>query len=388
MISRGARGAIAALALLVVLGTGARAEDNSGIEPRAAGCAPFPATDSEFPDLQHLAVALCDSLGGHRGADDSSSDWSVRIGAWADASYLDDDLSGDDSSVALNHVNLHVDTRWRDRWQLFLETEYEYEPDLAGLDSETEFEIEQAYLQFNHDDRLHVRWGRFSTPFGYWNPVHWAINVDTIEAPIFEENRLIPEQQIGIDVFGSFFPGDLDGQDVQLDYSLYAGYAASGLNPGNPRGWTGGGDLRLRFADRYMVGTSFYAQQNSDEDDRNERNVMLYGQLDLPFALTFRSEYLLQFRDGKTKPDFSRNIGIFYAKLRWDLTSRTYLNYRFSYGDDDRFGQTDDHRIHTATFGYRPISRLRIKLEYARHEFAASSNPDYDAWGAWLGVLF
>jgi hypothetical protein len=93
----------------------------------------------------------------------------TRVGAWFDASYVDNDVQP--GSVDLNHFNVLVDTRWR--WlQGFAEMEYEREVDRGGTRDEEEFEIEQAYLRAGPRDGLAVRLGRFNTPAGIWFPIH------------------------------------------------------------------------------------------------------------------------------------------------------------------------------------------------------------------------
>jgi hypothetical protein len=113
----------------------------------------------------------------------------------------------------------------------------------------------------------------------------------------------------------------------------------------------------------------------------------VYAEAKLPMNLFLRVEYVRQMRD-EAGPDLVRNPDFVYAKLRWDLTKQVYLNYRFEYGEDDRFGFSADHLVHRATLGYSPIPRIRLKAEYAHHDYASRLLEDFHFWGVSAGLFF
>lgn len=312
-----------------------------------------------------------------------------RVGFWMDGSYRDTDLSGEGNSLTYNHVNVQLDSRWG-RWQSFIEAEFENIPNVTGGTNEREEEIEQIYLQYNHTDGLRVRGGRFNTPFGYWTPIHWSILMDTIEIPIHEKNRLVPEQQLGARLFGDHFPEWLAAHDTQLSYSMYAGYGNDNWgepNPGNEDG-SFGMDARILIDENLLAGFSHYRQKNADWDDRREKSTMVYGEFSFFENWLFRTEYFHQRRDHRRRTGFNREIDIVYAKLRWDFTEHLYANYRFTYGDDDGPGFTSKDTIHTTTFGIRPTSYLLVKCEYSAHDYRNSGLEDYNFWGLSVGYIF
>jgi len=356
-------------------------------EPAADPCAPVWAEPDSLPDLQQGAHALCRGLAGDRKPGPLAERLRLRLGGWADASYQNDDRSSDEVSHTLDHANLYLDFRVDERWQLFFEGEYEHEADLEGRRDEREWEVEQLYGEYRHSDALQLRLGRLSTPFGHWTPIHWSILVDTIEPPIHEKNRLVPEQQIGGRLHGTLFADAWLGVESEIDYSLFGGYAAEGFDAGNADGATLGSDAALRVAHDYRLGVSLYTQRNGEENDRRENNVMLYGDVQLPFGFFARSEYLRQRRDDRTRPEQVRDIDVVYAKLRWDFRNDAYLNYRFEFGEDDRFGPTVDHTVHRVTLGYRPIPRIRLKAEWARHIYEGQVE-NYHFWGLSAGIFF
>jgi hypothetical protein len=345
----------------------------SALAPCRAGAADDPAPPPRFvigstPDVFHRAP---DAV-------------ATQVGGWIDASWQDSNRAAD--QVSLNHVNVFLDTRWQQRWQLFVEAEYEYETELSGFERENELELEQAYLKYTWRDWLSLRAGRFNTPLGIWLPLHWSILMDTIEKPLLDGNQLVPEQQIGGELSGRVFPGKLAGLDAELEYSLYAGYGEDGLHQEGTEGATFGADLSLHLDQRWLVGLSGYRQKNGDEGDRIETNLLAYGELQLPANLTFRSEYLHQWRHDEG-PALA-NLDVVYASLRWFALPRVYLAYRFGYGDDDVSGPAADHVIHTVTLGVHPWRGLRLKAEYSDHQFRGAGREDFAFWGVSVGYLF
>lgn len=309
----------------------------------------------------------------------------LRVGAWADASWTDNDLEAGSGEV--NHANVLFDARWR-TLQGFLEMEWEDEAGLDGSESEKEFEIEQAYLRFQPRDWFSLRLGRFNTPAGIWIPIHWSILMDTIEKPPHAANELLPEQQLGLELAGTLFPGWLVPVAGQLDYALFAGFGSKALGQDRVEGATLGADLRMHLNERYLVGLTAYRQKNDEEKDRSEHNLLLYGEAQLPGALTFRAEYLHQRRERPASARWAKTLDVGYAKLRWDFARWFYLNYRVSYGDEDGDdGRTALELINAFTLGVQPIPAVRVKLEYSLHELDRDRR-DFAFWGASLGVRF
>jgi len=314
----------------------------------------------------------------------------TRIGGWLDASYQDNDIESE--SINLNHFNVFLDTRLGNRWQAFLEVEFENEPGVRGFEEEREYEVEQAYGRWIASDTFGIRVGQFNTPFGIWTPLHWSILMDTITEPIHEGTRVTPEQQVGVEVAGRLFLPRWLETGTELSYSVYSGYGdhTELFEQQGTDGPSIGTDLRLRFDEGSLIGLSLYQQRREQENarDRAERSVMLYGEWHPLTRLTLRSEIFRQFRDRHVGSGLSRRINIGYVAARWDLTPRTYFHYRYGYGDDEGEGASDERHTHTVTFGFRPSSSVRLKLEYAANEFRDTDRRDFHYWGVSVGILF
>jgi hypothetical protein len=313
----------------------------------------------------------------------------TRIGGWADASYQDSEVASE--SLNVNHFNLYFDTRLANRWQAFLEVEFENEPEARGFEEEKEYEVEQAYGRWMASDTFGIRVGKFNTPFGIWTPLHWLILMDTITEPIHEGTRVTPEQQVGVELAGRMFLRDWLESEVELSYALYSGYGdqTAVFEEQNTDGPSLGGDLKLRFQ-RSLFGVSLYQQRREQEilRDRSERSLMLYGEWKPLERLTLRSEIFRQVRDHNRGADLSKRINIGYVAARWDFTPRSYLAYRYNYGDDEQEDVSDERHTHTVTVGFRPGSWLRLKIEYARSEFTDSERRNFHYGGVSVGILF
>ncbi len=313
----------------------------------------------------------------------------TRVGGWLDASYQDSDVRSE--SLNLNHLNLYFDTRLGNRWQAFLEVEFENEPEVRGFEGEREYEVEQLYGRWMASDGFGVRVGNFNTPFGIWTPLHWSILMDTITEPIHEGTRVTPEQQVGVELAGRVFLRDWIENEAELSYSLYSGYGDDTAVFGDQEteGPSLGADLRLRYSSS-LFGLSLYQQRREQEglEERSERSVMLYGEWRPLDPLTLRSEIFRQLRDQNVREGVSRRINIGYVAARWEFTDRIYLAYRYNYGDDEGEDVSDERHTHTVTFGLRPRPWLRLKLEYARTEFLHTDRRDFHYGGISIGIPF
>jgi hypothetical protein len=379
------------LGAALLAGPAARAADPdaAGADPRDPAASATGAPVDATPPADPPAAPPPAWVFGRTPAVFQHADESVatRVGGWIDASYRDSDVRG--SSLSFDHVNAYLDTRHR-AFQLFVEAEYENETKHTGYEEEREFELEQAYLRYARSDLLSLRVGRFNTPFGYWIPIHWSILMDTIEEPLFVGREWLPEQQLGAEAAGRWFPGELAGLHAELDWSLYAGGGSDDLDQDGVRGPAFGGDLRLRLDERWLLGTSLYRQRNRELDDRTEHTAGLYGEARLHERLVLRTEYLHQHREETGAAWWEEDADAVYGNVRWDFLRRAYLNYRYSRGDDDDEDALDTSRvsIHTVTLGVQPHASVRVKLEWSGHDFADRDREDFDFWGLSVGYLF
>jgi hypothetical protein len=311
----------------------------------------------------------------------------TRIGGWVDASYQDNDVAADDSSISVNHANVFADTRRRD-WQLFAEAEWEHETSLSGFEAERELELEQLWGRVPLADAMGLRLGRFNTPFGYWVPIHWEILMDTLDKPLHVGDEWVPEQQIGAELSGHWRPDPQ--RDFELRGALFSGIGPGGWAQRQVDGVTVGGDLRLVWGRRALAGVSAYRQRNEEKDDRTEMSGAVYGELRPHERVTLRGEWIGQDREAVAGTAWEEHVSSLYASARFDAADWLYLGYRFGLGDlDDEDALAGERqRVHTLTLGFVPHRDVRIKLEWSDHRVRSGARDSFAFWGASLGVLF
>ncbi len=309
----------------------------------------------------------------------------VEVGGWLDFVFKDSEKTGQAPYFDPHHFYLYFDARVSDSWSGFAEIEYEHAPRFEEGEGSGEIKAERLYIQYRHNRKIQLRFGKFNTRSGYWTPEHWTILVDTIQKPIHEDNAYVPAKQVGVEASGQLFSGTAFGLPVAVDAAFWGSNGSEIFATNEPRDddFGFGSDLRVTFFDNYLLGASFYQQKNPDQTGRTERSVVAYTDLRLPCDLTLRGEFLHQNRNHA----FS-DVSVGYAKLRWDFFERAYLNYRFGIGDDDKRGTGDTHVEHVATLGYSPHPNVRLRAEYARNEFDATGVEDFNVWAAYLGLIF
>lgn len=372
----------------------------------------------------------------------------TKVGGWVDSIYSDNDKKNHEQFFDVHHLYLFIDNKFNENWRAFGELEFEHAPEFEGDEGKGELKLERGYIQFSLAEWFNLRFGKYNTPFGIWTPEHWAINVDTIQKPIHEDNKYVPVKQVGIEYFGTVFPeiGDLS---MEINYAAYVsnGPEVFGTDDPGDNILGGGADLNIRFNDRVLMGTSFYTQNNPadsarkmehDEDalgnelpdfaysdfGREENSFMYYGEILLPFDITLRGEAFNQNRNGNY-----RDVVAYYAKVKWEFLPGWYINYRRAWGDDEKAfkkgsgagrypgslvvdetgtlvpkeDEMPGHTIDTVTLAYWPVNNVRIKLEYSMHHFEkdtevktrdSDGDPDsyrfeeFNTWAFWIGYVF
>lgn len=126
-----------------------------------------------------------------------------------------------------------------------------------GVGSNLRFGVERAYGDFGASDALNLRFGKFLTPIGRWNPVPAEPFVWTASEPLIVEN-VFDDAVTGAMLWGRAFaiPG-------ALSYSLY-GTFLDPLNPdpeAPPAKRSGGAYLEWASLGGWAVGASYFASE-------------------------------------------------------------------------------------------------------------------------------
>jgi len=302
----------------------------------------------------------------------------LEVGGWFDILLLDQGRDAVDDYFNLYHFYTTFNLKLTDSMNVFTEVEYANIPELNSSDTEVEFEIDRAYLEYRSDQRFRLRLGKFNTPAGIWKPIHWSVLVDTIALPIMEQNDYIPTSSVGVELFGRKYFGE---SELNYDFLFSIG---SGDDLGdNSDSEAVGGDFRYIFRERYTLGISYYNYKDVEGENGSVNGILSYADIHLlANRLLWRTEFLTL-----TRSDTS-DIKAFYSKLKYQINRQLYLNYRFDRADDENIEpKGDEHIMRVATLGYWPKTFLRFKLEYADHKFENDSN-SFVQYAAWMGFIF
>jgi hypothetical protein len=128
--------------------------------------------------------------------------------------------------------------------------------------------IERAWAEYAFDDALKVQTGYFLTPYGIWNQDHGTPTLISLLLPAFQADQYIPNRQLGIQLYGSFYPSGW-----QLGYHAYVANSRgpSQVDLGNEKAF--GGRLfasSLGSSVKTTVGASGYY----GTERNNERRVV------------------------------------------------------------------------------------------------------------------
>lgn len=245
--------------------------------------------------------------------------------------------------------------------------------------------MDRAYIERKLPMNGKLRFGKFGVPLGIFTPEHWAISVETIQKPIHEDNLYVPNRAVGVMFQGQLFQESNNSGNLGYTLFLSNGSELFATNKPKDNSFGGGGDLKFNFGaqDRNKVGISYYRQNNPAQLGRRELNYMTYADYFPRPKLLFRFENFRQERDSR----FS-DIHVFYASVKYQLSRKTYLNYRWNKGDDEKNGNGADQTAHCLTLGWWLKPYIRTKWEFSTHRFQDPGIPDFNEWAASIGVIF
>jgi len=328
-----------------------------------------------------LNIAIMEALEEHEENHHTSK---VRIGGWVDFLYRDRDIDGYKPIFDPHHFYLFFDAQLDDNWRSYTELEFEHLPDLKGTGSNGQLKMERIYIEYYQADGMNMRVGKFNTPLGIWTPEHWAINVPSVQKPIHENNKYVPNKQVGLEVFGNW-ASPTSVLSPEVNYSVWSstGNDLFGTNKPTDNKFAYGTDINATFAETVKVGLTGYTQSNPGKSGRKEETLFPYAEIYLPHGVTITGEYLNQSRD----TGFS-DVETWYAAAKWQFLPSTYLYYRLDKGDDEKDGGGLGRESNVITVGYWPKPYVRTKVEFSSHDFDDTAKTDFDQYDVWIGVVF
>jgi hypothetical protein len=147
------------------------------------------------------------------------------------------------NSFAVGNFNLYMSSNLGDSWRALAEVRFLYLPngattadasgnavrtdttvlDYAGFEEPIRWgaiRIERIYIEHEFNGLLHLQMGQFLTPYGIWNVDHGSPTIIGIKKPFVVADELFPEQQTGLQLYGSGF---LDPFEIGYNLTLSNG---------------------------------------------------------------------------------------------------------------------------------------------------------------------
>lgn len=370
---------------------------------------------------------------------------SVTLGGYSEFSYTD----RGDRTKAFDQTRtvLEVGAKVHDRISFYSEFEFEHGGVIVGTEEgEGEWELEQAWVDFNINHALNFRAGMLLVPVGHYNLYHegWTNN--------FVDRPLVDQDVVGTTWFeeGAGFHGQvLDSNTLGISYEAYLFNPAKAneitdegfrdmRNEGNVPVYRNNkaGAFRVafeparalkRFADHFEVGVSGYVsgfnglREGEGEPKLGGDGTVQIFALDATYEKSFKEKGTLGVRGeavmshvspGRTPDARGQQAWGYYAEGYYSfwpgfLTNSPFgkdfkdprvvfaVRYDWTDLDIDSFDRKDMSRVSVGV-SYRPTSRVVFKLDYqmdhsnsrdgAGHpESGDGSNTDAFLFGVALG---
>ncbi|HET7539721.1 MAG TPA: hypothetical protein VFK05_07610 [Polyangiaceae bacterium] len=132
------------------------------------------------------------------------------------------------NSFAVGNFNVYLSSELGDSWRALAEVRFMYLPngaskadevgnairtdttvlDYAGFDEPIRWggiRIARIYVEHEFNSLFKLQVGQFLTPYGIWNVDHGSPTIIGIKKPFVVANQLFPEQQVGLQLYGSHF---------------------------------------------------------------------------------------------------------------------------------------------------------------------------------------
>lgn len=321
-------------------------------------------------------------------ADQSSSlNDNLSLHGYYDFLFLDATDSKSRSFI-LNELSLFLRSTTDDeRWTFFSELEFEV---IEGNDfyfgeevSESEFEIETAWLEYSFSDELQLRTGKLLLP-QYWQTYHYP-NLTLSTRPPAMVGRIFPSNLVGISGKGDVWFDNQQG----FSYVAYVGNGGdSDVNEvdQNENKAIGGRFTAHLAGDASSFDTLDFSVSGYTGQDHDSNNETVLG-LDTQIRLR-KWELLSEFAWGDQHVEFrdapdsimevdSDTVG-YYLQLGYNFRPRWHTFYRFDELDlyDDGPTPLDAHQ-NTVGLNFRPRSNISLKIELFEADVDRIGDPFY-----------
>jgi hypothetical protein len=406
---------------------------------------PLPAPEAAPEEQVELTAAELAAMGLATEAGNSSAalaDTALKLSGFADVGMLTGALPKDSpwagvgavnrhTSFYVGNLNLYLAKNLTDSIRMFGEVRFMLLPNGApdhssmagklidtGVDDYTDFgrtvdwggiNIQRLYIEWTAYRALQFRAGQYLTPYGIWNVDHGSPTIIPVQKPFIIGQRLFPERQTGIEIFGQLDASAHHSLGYNLTLSNGTGPAVAyrdldGNKALGGRVWwrfDGLGELRVGGSGYYGRYTSATQTPGIGPDGMHavyvENIQSAYDTLSLAadlkwtFAgLLFQSELVTQQRKyvesgrvGSVQPLLGQYLapndkfswgayGLIGYRFEW-FGIMPYFLLQYITSTEVNTGAVVDNSGFSAGLNIRPIDALVFKLEYDEGRFPKGS---------------
>jgi hypothetical protein len=299
------------------------------------------------------------------------------IGGYASAGY--EDTHESEAELALDHLSLFVHWEGEGKFRLFAELDLEdalvYRAGSGVVTSDAYFDLERLYGDYEFNENLNLRAGKFLTPIGRWNVIHADPLQWTTSRPLVTE-RSFPTNLTGVMAFGSL---PAFGRDVE--YSVYGAFVNDLRTSPNLDPFTEalGSHVTVPLSANAELGVSVATfEQRDDVGDRRKLAGMDYHWSRDRYEVTAEAVY----RSTEEGGAFAEK-GLFVQGVA-PLSDRFYAVARYEFYD--KAGPEGPVNLWLLGAAWKVSPALVVKLEY--QEASERQSAIRDGVLASVSVLF
>lgn len=296
----------------------------------------------------------------------------------------------DNSTFGIGMIDLFLTSRLNKKIDFLLETVFDFN---TGT-NEGVFELERAIIKYSLSDAMNLSFGRFHTPFGYWNQVfhHGSWLQKTVGRPqiyLFEDEDgggFLPIHNVGGQLSGT---RDFQSFDLDYEFGVYQGRGRTKTEVQNVQDKNDSKAVILRMGvkphclEGFQIGTTVYADKIPSSPGTATRTNRINELIVGGYSVYNHSKYELLgeafqvFHDDKTSGNDFDSLGL-YVQAAYKMHPLTPY-YRFDFIDfasGDPFYAPDDIDFMKHTLGLRwdLTSWNALKFEYGHAERRDADN--------------
>jgi len=286
------------------------------------------------------------------------------------------------STFDIHHFNVLSNYSW-EQFRVFSEIEWEHGAEFDHHGIQGEINLERAWFEYTHNDRLKLRAGKFLSPFGIYNLIHDATPTFlTTSLPLMyqkhqpfgaKKDRLYAKFYAGLQALGSVMAKG--GWRFEYALGIGNGRGRKSFSEDNDNNKALIARVLLQPGESIRFGTSFYGDRHENGlSGKSQAREQAYG-VDFEFdngQIHFQSEYA-RFRLEKNTPKTSfQDAHSCYVQLAYTIRDWVTPILRYDYFDPNIDAGDDAYSYWLVGLNLSPDPHVYLKAEV---QFRSFENP-------------